>query len=68
MPEATREELQETIGDLNDYRKRLRNEIISIGQKLRMPQKKIDASLAEHTELQRIDLILTELVAQRDQN
>ena len=68
MPEATREELQETIGDLNAYRKRLRNEIISIGQKLRMPKKKIDASLAEHTELQRIDLILTELVAQRDQN
>ena len=68
MPEATREELQETIGDLNAYRKRLRNEIISIGQKLRMPQKKIDTSLAEHTELQRIDLILTELVAQRDQN
>ena len=68
MPEATREELQETIGDLNAYRKRLRNEIISIGQKLRMPQKKIDAPLAEHTELRRIDLILTELVAQRDQN
>ena len=68
MPEATRAELQETIGDLNAYRKRLRNEIISIGQKLRMPQQKIEASLAEHTELQRIDLILTELVAQRDQD
>lgn len=68
MPEATRAELQETIGDLNAYRKRLRNEIISIGQKLRMPQQKIYASLAEHTELQLIDLILTELVAQRDQD
>lgn len=39
MSEATPEELQQTIDDLNTYRNRLRNEIISIGQKLRMPQK-----------------------------
>ena len=64
MSEATPEELQQTIDDLNTYRNRLRNEIISIGKKLRMPQKKIDASLADHAELQQIEGILAQLVSQ----
>ena len=64
MSDATPEELQQTIEDLKIYRDRLRNEIISIGKKLRMPQKKIDASLADHAELQQIEGILAQLVSQ----
>ncbi|MDP6171084.1 MAG: hypothetical protein QF702_02880 [Prochlorococcaceae cyanobacterium ETNP2_MAG_10] len=64
MSDATPEELQQTIEDLKSYRDRLRNEIISIGKKLRMPQKKIDASLADHAELQQIEGILAQLVSQ----
>ena len=64
MSDATPEELQQTIEDIKSYRNRLRNEIISIGKKLRMPQKKIDASLADHAELQQIEGILAQLVSQ----
>ena len=64
MSDATPEELQQTIEDLKSYRDRLRNEIISIGKKLRMPQKKIDASLADHAELQQTEGILAQLVSQ----
>ena len=64
MSDATPEELQQTIEDIKSYRDRLRNEIISIGKKLRMPQKKIDASLADHAELQQIEGILAQLVSQ----
>lgn len=64
MSDATPEELQQTIEDIKSYRDRLRNEIISIGKKLRMPQKKIDASLADHAELQQVEGILAQLVSQ----
>ena len=60
------EELQESIDELSAYRKRLYNDVIGLGKKLRLSQKKIDATVNEHPELTRIDEILSQLKHQRD--
>ena len=60
------EELQESTDELSAYRERLYNDVIGLGKKLRLSQKKIDATIKEHPELTRIDAILTQLKVQRD--
>ena len=60
------EELQESIDELSAYRERLYNDVVGLGKKLRLSQKKIDATIKEHPELTRIDAILAQLKAQRD--
>ena len=60
------EELIETITELTAYRKRLFDDVVGLGKKLRLSQKKIDATIKEHPELTRIDEILTQLKLQRD--
>ena len=60
------EELQESIDELSAYRERLYNDVIVLGKKLRLSQKKIDATVSEHPELTRIDEILSQLKHQRD--
>ena len=60
------EELIETITELTAYRERLYDDVVGLGKKLRLSQKKIDATIKEHPELTRIDAILTQLKAQRD--
>jgi hypothetical protein len=37
-----------------------------MGQRLKLPQKKVDDTLASHAELQRIEAVLTQLISQRD--
>ena len=60
------EELQESNDELSAYRERLYNDVVGIGKKLRLSQKKIDATVNEHPELTRIDEILSQLKNQRD--
>ena len=60
------EELQESIDELSTYRKRLYNDVLGLGKKLRLSQKKIEATLSEHPELTRIDEVLDQLNAQRN--
>ena len=60
------EELQESIDELSAYRERLYNDVVGIGKKLRLSQKKIDATVNEHPELTRIDEILSQLKHQCD--
>ena len=60
------EELQDSIDELSAYRERLYNDVVGIGKKLRLSQKKIDATVNEHPELTRIDEILSQLKHQRD--
>jgi len=60
------EELQESIDELSTYRERLYNDVIGLGKKLRLSQKKIEATLSEHPELTRIDEVLDQLKAQRN--
>ena len=60
------EELQESIDELSAYRERLLKDVVGLGKKLRLSQKKIDSTVAEHEELQRLDEVMSQLVAQRD--
>ena len=60
------EELQESIDELSAYRERLYKDVVGLGQKLRLSQKKIDATINEHPELTRIDEVLNQLIQQRD--
>ena len=66
MTEPSIEELQDSINELSAYRERLENDVKAMGQKLRMPQKKIQSAIAEHAELQRLGEILNQLTTQRD--
>lgn len=60
------EELQESIDELSTYRERLYNDVLGLGKKLRLSQKKIEATLSEHPELTRIDEVLDQLKAQKN--
>jgi len=66
MADPTLQELQESIEELEAYRSRLRDDVIAMGKKLKLPQKRIDATVAEHAELQRLDEVLEQLLKQRD--
>ena len=61
MAEPSIEELRVTIEELSAYRGRLRDDVIAMGQKLKLPQKRIDSTLAEHPELQRLEAVLAQL-------
>ena len=58
-------ELQESIDELATYRERLYQDVVNLGKKLRLSQKKIDATIAAHPELQRLDEIMVQLVNQK---
>jgi predicted nucleic acid-binding Zn-ribbon protein len=66
MADPTLQELQESIEELEAYRSRLRDDVIAMGKKLKLPQKRIDATVAEHAELQRLDEVLEQLLKQKD--
>ena len=66
MADPTLQELQDTIEELEAYRNRLREDVIAMGKKLKLPQKRIDATVAEHAELQRLEEVLEQLLKQRD--
>ena len=62
----TLQELQESIDELGAYRERLYQDVLGLGKKLRLSQKKIDATIAAHPELNRLDEVMNQLEAQRD--
>ena len=66
MADPTLQELQDSIEELEAYRSRLRDDVIAMGKKLKLPQKRIDATVAEHAELQRLDEVLEQLLKQRE--
>jgi len=66
MTEPTLQDLQASIEELEAYRNRLRDDVIAMGKKLKLPQKRIDATVAEHAELQRLGEVLEQLLRQRD--
>ena len=51
MSDPTQEELKESIKQLRDYRDRLKTEVVSISQKLKMSPKKITSIINSHKEL-----------------
>jgi len=64
--QATSKELNESIEQLKTYRDRLREEITSMSQKLRISKSSIEITLEENIELKNIDRILSRLITQRD--
>ena len=68
MKEPTSEELTESIQSLTNYRDRLRQEVIAISEKLKIPNQKINSSLNNHLELNQIEEILEKLIRQREKS
>lgn len=67
--DPSKKELEESIGQLATYRDRLVKDVIGMGQRLKLPQKQVEFTLAQHPELQKIEAILAQLEAQKsDQN
>ncbi len=64
--QATSKELNESIEQLKTYRDRLREEITSMSQKLRISKSSIEITLEENVELKNIDRILSSLIAQKN--
>ncbi len=66
ISEPSKQELSESIEELIAYRDRLLNEVLTVAQKLRIPQKTVDSAIENHTELKRIEIMLSELIDQLD--
>ena len=66
MKSPTEEELEESIKELTEYKNRLEKEVVTISNKLKMPQKKINAIIKSHSELNQIKIILSYLNKQKE--
>ncbi len=66
MQRPTEEELEESIKELTEYKNRLEKEVLTISNKLKMPQKKINAIIKSHSELNQIKIILSKLNKQKE--
>ena len=67
MQTPTEEELEESIKELTQYKNRLEKEVVTISNKLKMPQKKINSIIKSHSELNRIKIIISKLHIQKEQ-
>ena len=61
MQRPTEEELEESIKELTEYKNRLEKEVLTISNKLKIPQKKINSIIKSHSELNQIKIILSKL-------
>ncbi len=66
MKRPTEEELEESINELTEYKNRLEKEVLTISNKLKIPQKKINSIIKSHSELNQIKIILTKLNKQKE--
>ena len=65
MQNPAEEELEESIKELTEYKNRLEKEVVTISNKLKMPQKKINEIINSHSELNQIKIILSRLHEQK---
>ena len=66
MQSPTEEEFEESIKELTEYKNRLEKEVVTISNKLKMPQEKINAIIKSHSELNQIKIILSKLNKQKE--
>ena len=66
MQSPTEEELEESIKELSEYKNRLEEEVLTISQKLKMPNTKIKSIINSHQELNQIKIILSKLHKQKE--
>ncbi len=65
MQSPTKEELEESIKELTEYKNRLEKEVVTISNKLKMSQQKINSIINSHSELNQIKIILSKLNKQK---
>ena len=65
MERPKEEEFEESIQELSEYKDRLEKEVITISQKLKVPQKKIQSIINSHEELNQLKVILSKLKEQK---
>ena len=65
MQSPIEEELEKSIKELTEYKNRLEKELITISNKLKMPEKKINSIINSHSELNQIKTILSKLNKQK---
>ena len=65
MQTPTEEEFKKSIKELSEYKNRLEKEVITISNKLKMPQRKVDSIINSHEELNKIKIILSKLNKQK---
>ena len=68
MERPIEEEVEESIKELSEYKIRLEQEVATIAQKLKMPEKKIKSIINSHQELNQIKIILSKLKEQKKYN
>ena len=66
MQSPTEEELEESIRELTEYKNRLEKEVITISQKLKMPQEKIKSIINYHKEINEVKKVLSTLKKQKE--
>ena len=66
MKSPTEEEFEESIKELSEYKNRLEKEVVTISQKLKMPQRKIESIINSHQEHNKIKIILSKLYKQKE--
>ena len=66
MQIPTEEELEESIKELSEYKNRLEEEVLTLSQKLKMPNTKIKSIINSHQELNQIKIILSKLQKQKE--
>ena len=66
MKSPTEEEFEESIKELSEYKNRLEKEVVTISQKLKMPQRKINSIINSHKELNKVKTILSKLYKQKE--
>ena len=66
MKSPTEEEFEESIKELSEYKNRLEKEVVTISQKLKIPQRKIKSIINSHQELNKIKIILSKLYKQKE--
>ena len=66
MQSPTEEEFEKSIQELSEYKNRLEKEVITISNKLKMPQKQINTIIKSHSELNQIKVILSKLNKQKE--
>ena len=66
MQSPTEEELEDSIKKLTEFKNRLEKEVVTISNKLKMPQKKINSIINSHAELNQIKIIISKLNKQKE--
>ena len=66
MANSNLNELNESIELLSCYRDRLKKEVITISNKLQIPQDKINSTLKKHSELTEVNQAISQLLAHRE--